>query len=54
MRVVGTPQSPPSLKSSHGPVLLDAHFNTPYLGSPGGGLFGQRNKQYPFESKGLR
>ena len=48
------PPNPPSLKSSKGPVFSDAHFNNPYPRSPGGGLFGHRNKQHYFKSKGLR
>ena len=51
VRVVGTPQFPPSLNSSQDPVLPDDHCKTPYPGSPVGGLFGQINKQNPFEFK---
>ena len=54
MRVVVTRQFSPSLRISQGPVFPDAHFETPYPGSPVGGPYGQRNKKHPFDSKGLR
>ena len=47
------PPNNPSLKSRQGTVLSDSHIKTPYPSSSGGGLFGHRNKQHPFKSKGL-
>ena len=53
-RFVGTPQLPPSLKSSQSAVFPDDHFKIPQLGSPGGRLFGKINRHQNLEFKGLR
>ena len=53
MEAVKPSQSPPCLKSIRGPVLPYYHSYIPYQDPQVGELFGQRNKQDAFKSKGI-
>ena len=50
IRVVKSLQFPPTMRSLQGAVFPDAHFKTPYQGSPAGGLFGKINIQHLLSS----